>query len=421
MSARRKIAIVDWLFRWPPDGGARVEVAHILEYLSAQAETRLICPKVAGDPANRGVLDGLPETLRRQIRTVNATQQDFLSGKLLRDVVAEVDQFAPDRVLIGDAWHYKPFLIAALARYRPAVRFFAHEGICLKGHGHRFADERPCDYCYLDKGASFDRCLACARDWKAKTRTHVFDLGWAAAGLPDAKDYEATMRSALAAAGLVMTCNRREQERLAPYCRKVIVSRCGVNAEWLSNPRTGPFPGAADGTWRFLMPGRCDDYLKGLHILVAAGVALRGRGVLNFEVAYTGAPRECWRDLAWLKPLGWLPRERVAPELTGSDLTVHPAVWPEPFGISALESITKGVPAVVAGHGGLVDIADVTGGGWKFKPGDPIDLADTLERIMKNPELPRTASKKGIAQAEQWLWDKVLRESCSEDELLGPL
>jgi len=407
-----RIAIIDLLFRWPPDGGARVEVLRLLEFLSQRASARLFCSRVADDPSRRGQLAGLPKALQPCIEQVDSSRNDFISGRLLQTMARRTKVFSPDAVIIGDAWHYKPHLLSVFAGHRPHVRFFAHEGVCLKGHGHRIRDDKPCDYCYLDDGASFEVCRDCSASWKSQTRSNAFDLEWTAAGLPDSPEYPQMMASAMASCSSVIVTNTREAARFRAHAAKVVLGACGIEPEWLHCGK--PPPRKKTGKWRILMPGRCDDYLKGLHVLVQAGAILQKGAGPSFEIAYTGSPRDQWKDYGWLKPLGWMSRESLKGELAESDLTVHPAVWPEPFGISALESIVRGTPAVVANHGGLPEIVAATTGGWTFTPNEPEDLAKQLAWLLERPALIQEASIAGTASGAKFLWSSVL-----ERELLS--
>ena len=76
-----------------------------------------------------------------------------------------------------------------------------------------------------------------------------------------------------------------------------------------------------------------------------------------------------------------------------ADLCVVPSKLPEPFGRVAIEAMAYGRPAIVAAHGGLVEIVEDGESGWHFEPNNSPMLAVALEEALTRPrELARRAA-----------------------------
>ena len=67
--------------------------------------------------------------------------------------------------------------------------------------------------------------------------------------------------------------------------------------------------------------------------------------------------------------------------------TIAPSVWPEPFGLVALEAAAAGRPIVASDIGGLRDIVVDGETGFLVPPADPPALQKALARLIDNPEL----------------------------------
>lgn len=401
-----KIAVVDLLLRWPPDGGARVEMIQLIRHLAARHNVRVFVPRLDDDPAQRGRFADLPDGIINLIEIVPLTRQAFVRGEFEKRAVAAVEAWRPDRVIVGDGWHSKVRLMSALRKWRPIVRFFAHEGLCLKGHGHRFVNEAACNYCYLSEGSSFNHCLSCFRIWHSQTTTKVFEPDIEAAGLPGSTEYADLLRNALSAAGAVIVYNRAQQHMLQPFTGTAIISPGGIAPEDRAAPRVKK-PSAL---YSFLMPSRTGDYLKGLHVLLAAGAILY-RTRRDFVITITGKPAPGVTPPPFADYKGWQNREELKELINKAVATVHPAVWPEPFGIAALESMAQGTPAIASDTGGLGDLIRDTGGGWLFQPGNAEELAILMNHVMNDPADAATKAGLGFDASERYEWNKVFAAS----------
>ena len=84
---------------------------------------------------------------------------------------------------------------------------------------------------------------------------------------------------------------------------------------------------------------------------------------------------------------GALPHELAIEALRRSLFTVAPSLWPEPFGIVALEASAAGKPVVASDIGGLRDIVVDGETGLLVPPDDRVALAEAMRRLVNDDVL----------------------------------
>lgn len=92
-------------------------------------------------------------------------------------------------------------------------------------------------------------------------------------------------------------------------------------------------------------------------------------------------------DRPGLHVMGAWPHELAIEALRRSLFTVAPSLWPEPFGLVALEAAAAGKPIVASDIGGLRDVVVDGETGFLVPPGDRLALADTLRRLLADEGL----------------------------------
>lgn len=130
-------------------------------------------------------------------------------------------------------------------------------------------------------------------------------------------------------------------------------------------------------------------YEKGFQVLVDAMAELRGRvpGLrcliagrgsylpeLQLKVDFAGVG-----DLVTLA--GFVPDSELHRLLHIAGCVVIPSLY-EPFGIVALEAMAAGAPLVAARTGGLAEIVGTSDAALLFDPGNALDLAHQIERVI---------------------------------------
>lgn len=80
----------------------------------------------------------------------------------------------------------------------------------------------------------------------------------------------------------------------------------------------------------------------------------------------------------------------------------------EGFGISFLEASASGVPVIAGRSGGVLDAVRHERTGLLVNPDDPMDIAQTLQRLIKNPDLANELGKEGRCWIEtEMSWECV--------------
>jgi glycosyltransferase involved in cell wall biosynthesis len=77
------------------------------------------------------------------------------------------------------------------------------------------------------------------------------------------------------------------------------------------------------------------------------------------------------------------------------DILVVPSILPEPFGMVAIEAMSRGIPVVGANHGGLSEIL-ADNYGIKFTPCDATSLTNSLKQLMCDQTYYSIQSKNAI-------------------------
>lgn len=143
--------------------------------------------------------------------------------------------------------------------------------------------------------------------------------------------------------------------------------------------------------------GRINDW-KGQDVLVEAVAVLRERGVrVPVEIAGDALPEQrhledALRALAAergvrddVRLLGYV--DDVPSLLARASIFVLPSKRPEPFGLALLDAMAHGLPCIATDAGGPRDMIDHGRTGLLTPMGDPVALADAIERLWNDPDL----------------------------------
>ena len=165
---------------------------------------------------------------------------------------------------------------------------------------------------------------------------------------------------------------------------------------------------------------------KGLHVLIDAVRLLRqrNRSVRLVAGGYLGPRDEEWfervkKDASDLgtafEYIGSPPdHDSKAEFLKTLDVLSVPTVYREPKGIFVLEALASGVPVIQPSHGAFPEMLEQSGGGLLVEPDNPALLADTLERLIDEPDLRRKLAAEGSERVRQaFSMEAMVRESLS--------
>lgn len=98
--------------------------------------------------------------------------------------------------------------------------------------------------------------------------------------------------------------------------------------------------------------------------------------------------------------------EQLAELLCSSRALVH-AAHNEPFGLSVIEALACGTPAVVTGTGGTSETVDNGRSGLYFQPGNALDLANKLALLFDDDVRWHQLSTGAIEQASHFRWEQT--------------
>ena len=175
--------------------------------------------------------------------------------------------------------------------------------------------------------------------------------------------------------------------------------------------------------------------VKGFHILAAAADAfLNGRPNVHLVFAGDGPARAEIESIVARSPNrarihfpGALNRHQVAQLLADSDIFVNPGVIDragraEGLGITTIEAMACGLPAVGSRVGGIAEtiVDQVTG--LMVPPGDPIALSTAIARLLDDPQSRVRMGQEGRRIAQQrFNWTALASQVlCVYDDLIKP-
>jgi glycosyltransferase involved in cell wall biosynthesis len=205
----------------------------------------------------------------------------------------------------------------------------------------------------------------------------------------------AMIRAGLAQSELVLACSGWMAEQLRIN---------GVTAEALPLPVPLPAPGfvrCPSPQPLFLYCGRLETE-KGIDLLLRAfGRVLRDRPTARLRILGDGPRRAALATLvADLKIAeaiqfdGRATFAEVEAALSSAWALLAPSIWPEPLGLTAIEAITRGVPAITSASGGFAETVEDKVSGYLVANGDERALADCLVSAVDAG--PRTVPESAI-------------------------
>ena len=395
MRPMSRIAFIDLLFNWPPDGGARVDLKEVMSRLSERHSVTLLVPDFQ-DYFPRGRIIG---TFPFEIVKLPFTKRTFNALNLPRVFRKAIKKIKPDRIFIADGWYLKFPLADALREYHPILRFYAYEGLCIKDYGTQFRYGAICPKNYIKDTVE---CTGCA------IRHHQFrPLGMFSdeflSALAFTPLYKRSVLRAIKAASTIIVYNDFMRGALAPLNPSVIAIPSGVDTG-----RFGARPHAHTDGASILMTSRTGDECKGYGVLREAIKLLKGRGK-NFKLivpTYQGGIQK----EEGIEYLPWCSQEDLPDLYARADICVVPSLWREPFGIAAVEAMAAGKPVVASRAGGLEEIVEDGATGFVVDPGNAAELASKIEILMSDPALRKKMGSEGRKKAKkEYDWDAVMK------------
>ncbi len=156
-------------------------------------------------------------------------------------------------------------------------------------------------------------------------------------------------------------------------------------------------------------------------LLKACAILFKSKGFQDTKLILVGKPfldeqlpeaqmiHTAIRDLSMgdsVMKLGFVPDEDLAAIYSLASVYVQPS-YAEGFGFPVLEAMACGCPVVVSDTSSLSEIA---GPALRVNPNDSSNIASGIEQILRNKKA-QTLSKKGIAWAKNFSWEKVVQQT----------
>ena len=417
----KKIAFIDLMFRWPPSGGASLDIKEIASRLQSRGiDVKLFIPYFT-EYLPRGVIESKPPF---PVETVPFNKFTFNFYHLPKAIKKHVDKFRPDIVYIADGYNLKPWLIPAFSEYKTLFRFYAYEILCItynlinekeeNCNNNLFLDYKKCINCkFPDNGIikAFAKILL-----NKKTDPFYLLLAQEFIGsLSFSNSYPERVKSLLKKAGTIIVYNSYLQSLLKEINPNIMVSPSGVDTNIFK-----PLNSGIRKKKVILMTGRISYPPKGFSVLRnACKELLKKRD--DFLFYFTVDPEFEINDLDEKEKnnyvfIDWIPQERLPLLYSSSDICVVPSTWREPFGITAIEAMASGKPVIASRIGGLEGIIENGKDGYLVDAGNAQALMEKLELLLDNEslrvEMGTEGRKKAVARYD---WDKII------DNLYMPL
>ena len=106
--------------------------------------------------------------------------------------------------------------------------------------------------------------------------------------------------------------------------------------------------------------------------------------------------------------LGRVPSEDLVHLYNAARMLVHPSFY-EGFGLTPLEALTCGTPAIVSNTAALPEV--VGDAAMLIDPHDIDGLVVAMWRVLTEPELRQDLIAKGLKRAQNFSWDKAAQQT----------
>jgi glycosyltransferase involved in cell wall biosynthesis len=164
------------------------------------------------------------------------------------------------------------------------------------------------------------------------------------------------------------------------------VTRAGRPAVWLPNPNPPMLPGRVKRPEEltFVFAGRVEPEKGLVRLLEMLPADFAGKLIVLGEgVDRPAAEAVCVRRVLTGRVafLGRRPHSEALSIIAAAHVLVLPSRWDENYPLSLIEALAAGTNLLVADRGGMREIVQDAGVGYRFQPDDPASLADQLRAI----------------------------------------
>lgn len=330
-----------------------------------------------------------------------------LSGPLLRRAIArELQELRPEAVVIGNGNLFKPYMIEGSRCFCTIVQLHSYEMLCPASVGILFRDGEICNYNFLQFP---HKCVFCKYDKKrvilnigpfdraehVRSLTFLYPL------------YHNVVKGCLGLPVRYVVTSQYMKNRFSAiiHSERMETIPCGVDTAVFA-PRSTP----RSAMKRIFVPGRAWDPLKGFDVLMRAAEIL-WKERQDFRIVLTSRPPGVSARRPFVEQETWREEEELPYLYASSDIVVVPSIWAEPFGLTALEAMSCGNPVVASRVGGLTDFIVDDRTGVLFAPGDHVELAIKLNRLLDDKDYRRKIGENARRSVlPKYSWSRVIRD-----------
>ncbi len=399
-------------FYHPYSGGVELHVRTVAGALAAR-DHRVAVATLPPPPDHRSDypdqrVDGAVEvyTVHHSAERIGArfAHQDrpwappFPDPVTVKELRAVVDEFRPD-VIHGHDWLARSVLPRAVSGDIPIVTsLHYYTRTCAKKTLWR--DDGICS------GPELRKCLRCAADHYGTARGAVVTLGLrAGAKLEDRRTSRWISVSEATEVGNGLSTNPLADVVANPVPGLAEARSTGSTELRLSDTNgveipTGPF---------MLFVGDIRPE-KGVAVLADAVDRLRRDHGDDTPLVVVGERMSTSISLpANTVEVGPVPNPVVQQLWARAEVGAVPSLWPEPFGLVAIEAMVGGCPLVASDVGGLSEIL-ADGRGTLVPPGDPVALAKALSELLADPQRRAEQAANASADVGRYNTDRIVDE-----------
>jgi glycosyltransferase involved in cell wall biosynthesis len=396
-----KLVILDSWFHWPPKGGAIRAVKEVADGLAKRGvDVTLVVPRMG----YRGAVDPKSDFLF-DVKKINFFHFDGPNFYLKSKEV--INQIRPDVVLVANGNLLKPYMIKACLGYPTLVRLYAYEFLCPASHGVLYRQGHVCEFDYIHNPWT---CLICPENiHRIRNNTTGIEIGEFLRSYSFfVPGFHHLMKECISQATKFIVTSRFMEKRfgVAVPQEKMTVIPDGVNTEIFT-----PKQLVVEGPRRISFLGRADP-LKGVNtILQACSILWKKRQDFRLTVTSTTSIPSTY---PFILENGWRSEEELPLLYQSNYLVTVPSLWNEPFGLTALEAMSCGVPVVASRAGGLAELIKDGETGLLCPPGDSSKLASEIEILLSDEDFAhRLGSQARDRVLRNFSWPLIIKKYLS--------
>ncbi len=150
------------------------------------------------------------------------------------------------------------------------------------------------------------------------------------------------------------------------------------------------------------------EFIKGYHVAHEACRLLRQTRE-DFELVVTFDPPGPGQIDEFTRSVGWCSQADLPNHYRAADICLVPTIAQDGLSITSVEAMASGIPVVASRIGGIPYTVSDGLTGLLFEPGDSVDLAHKIARLLDDPELRRCMGLAGRKRFEQeFTWETVI-------------